>query len=311
MDEFEMIARYFAPLGPDGLKDDAAVLQIPDGHELVVTSDTLNEGTHFWKSEDPAFIAQKALRVNVSDLYAMGAQPFCYQLCLAFPEKPAAHWLKSFASALEGDQKRYGLFCSGGDTTMIKGAFSVSITALGLVPSGRALRRAGARVGDMVAVSGPVGSAFLGLKILQGGIPQGLAGQEYFLESYRVPSLYEGPLALLRDHAHAGIDISDGLLADLGHICSASGVGAVVRQECIPLSHHARALVDSGGVTLEQLASGGDDYRLLLAIPPKKQDMFAGHFSVIGYFEAGPAEVRVQDRNGGFTSWTMQGWKHF
>ena len=110
--EFSIIEKYFTPLGKDGFKDDAAVLHIPACHELVVTSDTLNEGTHFWVGEEPAFIAHKALRVNLSDLAAMGADPFCYQLNIAYPQKPSEEWLEKFTDALAADQKEFDIFCS-------------------------------------------------------------------------------------------------------------------------------------------------------------------------------------------------------
>ncbi|MGB4058336.1 MAG: AIR synthase related protein, partial [Alphaproteobacteria bacterium] len=133
MNEFETIARYFKPLteGRDALLDDAAVLSVPPGFELVVTSDTLNAGTHFMADAAAGDIARKALRVNLSDLAAMGARPFAYQLNIAFPARPSEGWLAEFTSALMDDQKTFGIFCSGGDTTTILGAFSISITAMG------------------------------------------------------------------------------------------------------------------------------------------------------------------------------------
>ena len=227
MSEFEVIAKYFAPLtmgrdGSAGLCDDAAVVCVPDGHELVVSSDTLNEGVHFLEGCDPADIAHKALRVNLSDLAAMGAEPLCYQLNIAFPEAPSDGWLAAFTGALMDDQKTYGIYCSGGDTTSIKGGFlSVSITVMGSVPKGRAVRRGGAKAGDLIILSGAVGDAVLGLQVLC----EGLERDEYAgaVARYLRPEPRCACASLLRGFAHAAIDISDGLLADLGHVAAASG----------------------------------------------------------------------------------------
>ena len=190
MNEFEMIERYCVPLtrghaGTDALRDDAAVLGIPSDRELIVTSDTLNEGVHFPEGEDPAFIAHKSLRVNLSDLAAMGADPLSYSLNVAFPEKPAESWLSTFSKALQEDNTRFDIFCAGGDTTSIKGGYlSISVTAFGTVPKGTAVRRSGAKAGDVLLVTGPVGDAVLGLKALRGGLE---TAYPCAVERYRMP----------------------------------------------------------------------------------------------------------------------------
>lgn len=306
MNEFSIIEKYFAPLGRDGFKDDAAVLQIPSGHELVVTSDTLNEGVHFWEGEDAAFIARKALRVNLSDLAAMGADPFCYQLNIAYPQKPTERWLQKFTDALAADQKEFDIFCSGGDTTSINGplSLSISITALGLVPRGKAVKRSGAKDGDVAVLTGPIGDAWIGLEVLRGNIKP--AHPERYLNAYRAPVPQIKIAANVRTHAHAGADISDGLIADLGHICKASNIGAMIELAKIPFSPHALELASA-----QQLITGGDDYQLVLAVPPAQLSALDFPHHVIGRFEAGRQGVVVMDKDGQPLSFSSAGWQHF
>lgn len=301
MNEFDIIAKFFAPLGKDGFKDDAAVLQIPPGHELVVTSDTLNEGTHFWVNEAAEFIAHKALRVNLSDLAAMGAEPLCYQLNIAYPQKPEALWLEKFTDALAADQKEFGIFCSGGDTTSINGPLSISIAALGLVPSGRAVKRSGAKAGDAVVLTGPVGDAWIGLEILRGHIKP--ENPQPFLEACRKPVPQTKIAASVRAYANAAADVSDGLIADLMHIAKASNLAAVIEADKIPVSPEAAKLAK-----LEDLVSGGDDYQLVLAVPPDNLAALDFPHHVIGRFEAGPPTLHFE---GPALALKQTGWSHF
>ena len=312
-----MIERYCVPLtcGRIDLDDDAAVLDIPADRELVVTSDTLNEGTHFMAGEDPYYIGRKALRVNLSDLAAMGADPLCYQLNVAFPQKPDAVWLAAFSKGLQEDNARFDVFCSGGDTTSIKGGcLSVSVTALGTVPKGKAVRRGGAKAGDVLIVTGPVGDAFLGLKVLQDGLDKALyAGA---VERYRVPEPRVGIAALVRDYAHAGADISDGLVADCLHIAKASGLGVDICTQDMVFSNDVRRALDAGIVTVEDVLAGGDDYELVLAVSPEKSDIFMGELKkndlspyVIGKFESDISDVFVNGTN--CIDIKVLGWKHF
>ena len=301
MNEFDIIAKYFAPLGKDGFKDDAAVLQIPAGHELVVTSDTLNEGTHFWVGEAPEFIAHKALRVNLSDLAAMGAEPFCYQLNIAYPQKSDAAWLEKFTSALAADQKEFGIFCSGGDTTSINGPLSISITALGLVPAGKAVKRSGAKAGDTIVLSGPVGDAWIGLEVLRGNLK--LENPEAFLNAYRKPMPQTKIAASVRAYAHAAADVSDGLIADFMHIAAASNLAAVIEVERIPVSPEALKFAK-----LEDLVSGGDDYQLVLAVPPENLAHLDFPHHIIGRFEAGEVALRFEGQK---LALKQTGWSHF
>lgn len=321
MNEFDIIAKYFVPLtmgrvGSAGLKDDGAVVSVPAGHELVVTSDTLNEGVHFLEGEHPANIAHKALRVNLSDLAAMGADTLCYQLNLAFPEKPSPEWLEAFTGALLEDQKAYGIYCSGGDTTTIKGGYlSVSITAMGSVPLGKAVRRGGARDGDVVILSGAVGDAVLGLRVLQGGLDSGVYSGA--VERYRRPQPRNVCAGILREYAHACADVSDGLLADVGHIGAASGLGVKLDVSAMELSAEVQKAMAAGIITLEDVLSGGDDYELVMAVAPEKGDEFmfllrkVGLFPVkIGFFL--PSVDGVNVCNGAIPiEIGRRGWSHF
>lgn len=309
MTEFDMIARYFRPLtSGDALQDDAAVLSIPHGYELVITSDTLNAGTHFLETESAQNIAHKALRANLSDLAAMGASPLCYQLNLAFPEKPSEAWLSRFTSALATDQAEFGIYCSGGDTTSILGPYlSISITTLGLVPVGKALRRSGARGGDLVMVTGPVGDAYLGLKSLHKALDYPEAIARYRRPMPRLQS------AELRDYIHAAADISDGLLADLTHICTASGLGAKIHLSQFTFSPEIQDAMTKDIITPAQAIIGGDDYELTLAVPPENEAAVRAVFPdamTVGHFSAG-AGVTVFNHNKTPIKFESQGWSHF
>ncbi|MGB0719101.1 MAG: thiamine-phosphate kinase [Bdellovibrionales bacterium] len=320
MNEFELVQTYFKPLTMDraeagGLVDDAAILNIPEGFDLVVSSDTLNAGVHFMKSFTPAQIAHKCLRVNLSDMAAMGAEPYCYQLNLAFSDKPDAAWARDFAGALMADQREFGVFCSGGDTTVTDGPLLVSMTMTGLVPTGRAVKRGGAKPGDMLVVSGAIGQAVIGLKIMLGVLE--VDAPEDFIAASCKPSPRTPISGVVAKYAHAAIDISDGFLSDVGHICAASGVGACIEAEAIPFTPATQKLLNSGQVDLETLLSGGDDYELALAVPPDAVDVFIAAAAqcgvqtrVVGVFETGGG-VRVLDANGQEMAFQNTGWTHF
>lgn len=314
VNEFDLIKKYFAPLSPQGLDNDAAVLEIPAGHDLIVTSDTLNAGTHFFADAAPRAIAQKSLRVNLSDLAAMGADPLSYQLCIAFPGRPEEDWAAEFSAALAEDQKRFGIFCSGGDTTRIDGPLSISITALGTLPHGTALTRAGAKPGDQIVLTGPVGDAWAGLQIARRMLQA--EETEFFLERQRAPQNLRTDIAKsTRRYARAAIDISDGLVADLGHICAASCCGARIETAAGIFSPQARALLASGAVSEEDLLTGGDDYVLALAVAPENLEALKKELpvdcAVIGEFIETPAELQVLGAQGRRLSFQNAGWTHF
>jgi thiamine-monophosphate kinase len=284
MDEFDIIARYFAPLageGAFGLADDAAVLPLWAGHDLVVTTDAMAEGTDFFPADPPDTVAQKALRANLSDLAAKGASPAYYLLNLTLPHNVTPAWLKEFASGLKRDQEMFGISLLGGDTNA--GSLSIAVTAFGFVREGRMVKRSGARVGDHVYVTGTIGDSGGGLAILHGeGAGLSTADRDSLISRYRVP---EPPVNFgatgLGDVAHAGIDISDGLIADLGHVAKASRVAIVVDGARVPLSPALKALWGRGG--LVRAVTAGDDYQIAFTGPTG----LSGHFTAIGHVEKG------------------------
>jgi thiamine-monophosphate kinase len=265
MDEFVIIARFFAPLageGAFGLTDDAAVIAPRPGHDLVVTTDAIMEGTDFFGHDPADTIARKALRVNLSDLAAKGAEPFAYLLNLALPQATTPDWLQAFAAGLAQDQKQFGISLLGGDTAATDGPLTVAVTAFGYVPRGRMIRRSGAKAGDAVYVTGTIGDSGGGLAIFKRE-KHALSDEQrdQLIAHYRVP---EPPVGFgatrLRDVASASVDISDGLIADLGHLARASGVAITVDGEAIPLSPALRAWWGENAIM--RAATEGDDYQI-------------------------------------------------
>ena len=252
--EFELIRRFLAPLataaGAGRLEDDAAFLDTPDDGRLVVTTDTMVEGVHFPGDGPPGLIARRLLRCNLSDLAAMGARPEGYLLNLALPGRIDDPWLEAFAAGLAEDQQAFAISLLGGDTVATPGALTLTVTAFGPAPA--PVLRSGARPGDRVFVTGPIGDGCFGLKAVRGEIDAPRLAERYWLPSPRFGAA-EG--------AAAAADISDGLVADLGHICRASGVAAVIDLEAVPLSPEVAAL---GPEARLEALTGGDDYELVL-----------------------------------------------
>jgi thiamine-monophosphate kinase len=276
--EFEFIARLLRPLasgvaGAEGLGDDTAHLTPPDGHEIVVTTDALVCGVHFLGHHPPDLIARKALRVNLSDLAAAGARPWTYQLALALSDDIDDAWLTAFCGGLAADQREFAIDLAGGDTVSTPGPLTIAVTALGLVPTGRSLGRGGAKVGDAVFVSGTIGDGALGLLASKGELA-GATGYDVAALSERYllprPRATLGPR--LRGVASACMDVSDGLIGDLGHICARSATRAVVEAERIPLSDPARRAVERDADLLKLAITGGDDYELLFTAPEARRD---------------------------------------
>lgn len=260
--EFELIAELFAPLarnapGAFGLTDDTAVMAPPPGHELVLKTDAVVEGVHFLRDEPPDSVAQKALRVNLSDLAAKGAVPLGYLMALLLPSWPDMAWLRAFAAGLAADQQEFGLSLLGGDTSGTPGPLSIAITALGHVPKGAMIRRAGARAGDCVFVSGSIGDAGGGLAALRAGKA---AAEPALVERYRRPQPRLALGQALRGLATAALDVSDGLIADLGHIADVSQVAIAVDAARIPLSAALRRAWGDGAAV--RAATAGDDYEI-------------------------------------------------
>lgn len=272
--EFELIAKYFAPLaaqepGAFGLKDDAALLRPKPGHDLVLKTDAVVSGVHFLAEDPPETVAQKVLRVNLSDLAAKGATPRVYLLTAALPADVDEPWLKAFAQGLKRDQKRFGVSLVGGDTVATPGPLTLSVTAIGEVPSGKMLMRGGAEVGDDVWVTGTIGDAALGLRVLRGE-DIGLSDKHRaaLVARYRVPEPRLTLGARLVGVAKACLDISDGLIADFGHMCEVSRVGVQIEAGDVPLSPAAAAALAGEKASLSDLLTAGDDYELAIAAPP-------------------------------------------
>ena len=271
--EFELIAKYFAPLskgeaGAHNLTDDAVSLKPRAGHDFVLTTDALIAGVHFFADDPPETVAQKALRVNLSDLAAKGVTPRGYLLTLALPQPINEAWVKAFAGGLKRDQAAFGVTLIGGDTTATPGPLTVSITAVGEVGHGKMLTRGGAEVGDDVWVTGTIGDAALGLKLLKGdALKLSDAQRRALIARYRVPVPRVSIGVRLLGLAHAAIDVSDGLIADLGHLCEVSGVGIEIAVRDVPLSIASKAAV-SAGVDIADLVGGGDDYEIAFTAPP-------------------------------------------
>ena len=315
--EFAFIERLLKPLargvpGALGLADDAALLRVPAGQDLVVAKDGIVEGVHFLPDCPPESVAHKLLGVNVSDLAAMGAVPLAYLTFVARPPPIDQAWFERFAAGLGAAQDALGLALIGGDTTSTPGPLTLSCTVIGTVPTGAAVHREGARAGDVVCVSGTLGDAALGLRILRG-----LAADEdeavFLVDRYRRPQPRAALGQNLRGVASAMLDVSDGLLADLGHILKASGVGARIEAAHLPLSIAARRQPGARDCAL----GGGDDYELLFTVPPFDVDAArsaaaaaATPITPIGTITAEPG-LTVVDEAGQQIVPNHDGWRHF
>lgn len=319
--EFELIARYFRPLATDpgaySLTDDAASYAPRAGEELVFTADMIVSGVHFLPDDPAASIGHKALRVNLSDLAAKGAEPLGYLLSLGLPDEWSEAWLKGFAGALDEDQLSYGLSLWGGDTTRSPVGITIAITAIGSVPAGKMVRRAGARVGDAVFVSGTIGDAALGLKAHQGKLDCPPAAAKRLTDRYLTPEPRVALVPVLRDHATAAIDVSDGLVGDLAHICEQSDVGVDVQAGAVPLSPAAAGALAADPALLSTILNGGDDYEIVATVPAAKAEAFAREaedagvpVTRIGTVVAGHAPI-VRDAGGDVVSLSRRSHTHF
>lgn len=274
MDEFGIIARYFAPLatapGSLALTDDAAVIPARPGCDLVVTMDQIAEETDFFKHDPPDAVARKALRVNLSDLAAKGAKPEYYLLALSLPQGMTEDWLASFASGLRADQEAFGISLLGGDTSATEGPLAIAVTAFGFVPKGRMVKRKGARPGDAVFVTGTIGDSAGGLAIFRRERHALTEEQrDYLVNRYRepLPPVLFGARHL-RDFATASVDISDGLIADLGHLAKTSGVAIAIDAMAIPRSDALRAFWGEDAAAIVRAATAGDDYQIVFTADP-------------------------------------------
>jgi thiamine-monophosphate kinase len=282
--EESLIARHFAPLtkawpGAFNLSDDCAAILPAPGQELILKTDPVRAGVHFFPDDDPQDIAWKALAVNVSDLAAKAARPLAYLLAISFPEKPSGDWLQAFTAGLERAQRAFGCVLIGGDTDRGPGPLSIAVTVVGESPAGRMIRRGGAMPGDLLFVSGTLGDAATGLMLRSGlestrNWPIGTAARSALIERYLRPIPRLGLRAALRASANAAMDISDGLAKDLARMCRASGCSARVELAALPRSVPVHGLVEFEPGYIETMIGAGDDYEILAAVPPQNAESF-------------------------------------
>jgi thiamine-monophosphate kinase len=325
--EDNLVREFLAPLaagfsGALGLSDDCAVLAPTPGHELVLKTDPVVAGVHFFADDDPVDIAWKALAVNVSDLVAKAATPRIYLMALSLPEAPTRAWMTGFASGLAEAQQAFGIHLAGGDTDRTPGNLSIAITVIGEVPAGRMVRRAAARARQAVYVSGTLGESALGLALRTDtslaarlGLTQEEAAQA--LRRYLRPTPRLALIDALRAHASAAMDLSDGLLKDLGRMCRASVVGARVNASALPMSEGVRRALQAEPDRITSVVAAGDDYEILATVAPHACADFeraatkAGiAVTRIGEITA-EREVCVLDGAGVPLSLDRSGWDHF
>jgi thiamine-monophosphate kinase len=320
--EFALIAQLFAPLsrgapGAFGLTDDVALLTPPPGRELVLTTDALVEGVHFLAGDPPDSVARKALRANLSDLAAKGAEPAGYLMALSLPDAVPMTWLESFARGLAEDQRAFGIALLGGDTTRTPGPLSIAISLIGWIPAGKLIRRAGAKPGDLVFVSGTIGDAGGGLDLLKGNENMSGEHSNFLIERYRLPV----PRIVLGQGLHglasAALDVSDGLLADLGHICEVSEVGMTIEASRIPLSPALQALRGNADEAVARAATSGDDYEIAFTMPADRRNALSAlavkantNVSEIGRVETGHG-IHLVDSGGRQIPVSRAGYAHF
>ncbi len=316
--EFDFIRRCLRPLaeghpGALGLADDGALVEAAAGAQMVLAKDALVEGVHFLSHDPAEQIAQKLLRVNLSDMAAMGATPRGYLLALMRPNRIPPEWLARFSRGLAEDQAAFGLCLIGGDTVGTPGPLTLSVTMVGEVPRGQALLRRDARPGDDIYVSGTLGDGALGLLVLRGRLSPPMTDSDFLIQRYRLPQPRVELGMALRGIAHAAIDISDGLVADLGHVLETSGLAAVIHTDRIPLS---RAAAGQRGA-LEAALAGGDDYELLFTAHPEQRPAIEAigrqlglPLTPIGRTHEG-RDLKIVDADGRPVTVERGGWRHF
>ncbi len=317
MDEFALIRSWFADLAPDGecialgIGDDCALLDPPLGEQLAITTDTLIAGRHFPADTAAQDIGWKALAVNLSDLAAVGARPCAFVLALSLPVADQT-WLDGFARGLRACAQAGSIALIGGDTTC--GALSITITALGTLPAGSALRRSGARAGDLVCITGTLGDAGLALQAWRAGSPVDGEDQRWLRARLDRPTPRNAAGMALRGIASAAIDLSDGLFGDLAHVCTASGVGAELRLDALPASAPFRQLAPAADRAALQLAAG-DDYELCVCVAADRfgeAQRACGPLplTAVGRIVAG-AGVRLYDAVGAIVELPIDAYRHF
>lgn len=333
LNERDIIKKYIAPLThtqPHELDcdEDAAVLELPAGKLIVITNDAIIEDTHFFHNDPPETVAKKALRVNLSDIAAMGARPIGYTLCLTFGDSMTEEWLSRFFASLGEDNSLYKISLLGGDTNKSNGPIHISITAIGDISEGCALARSGAQSGDRIYVTGTIGDAAIGLKVLQGQYDHlSDADKKFLISRYHIPHPRHVLGQQLIDTVHSATDISDGLLLDLQLVCEASDLQAYVRHDRIPLSKSVQNLLKSVSANESEMihkliCAGGDDYELIFTASSGEGDhieYLAERYGVpitcIGHLGARPENaddqrVFLMDENGTQIPITQLGYEH-
>jgi thiamine-monophosphate kinase len=325
--EDRLIARYFRPLakhaGAFALADDAAVIEPPAGCDIVLKTDGIIGGVHFFPDDPPDTVGKKALRVNLSDLAAKAAKPLGFLLTLAIPNGTGEAWLAPFARGLGADADLFGCPLFGGDTDRTPGPITISIAVIGAVPRGGMLRRAGAQPGHRLVVTGTIGDAALGVALRRDPAVAERWGlspdQRQSLEQrYLVPQPRTAIAELLREHASAAMDVSDGLVGDLAKLCRVSGVAATIEAARVPLSDGARAALAREPALFETILTGGDDYEVLASVPPDKLAPLRDRASAkgvaiteIGVVSVGDTEPRVLDAHGRTLAFARPSFSHF
>lgn len=287
-DERDLIDRLFRPLAGPGsldLRDDTALVAPPPGCELVITTDMIAAGVHFLPDDPPQTVARKALRVNLSDLAAKGAEPLGYLLGAGFDRRVGERWIEAFCDGLAADQEIYGIRLLGGDTIATSAGSFFCVTAIGTVPSGKMVMRSGGQPGDALYVSGVIGSASAGLAILGAasspwtGLADGVKAR--LVDRYRLPEPAMALAPVLRAHASAAMDISDGLVGDCDKLTAASRCSAVINARAVPIDPDLIQEAVEPDV-LAGLFTGGDDYQILAAIPTSQETPFCDAAAAAG-----------------------------
>ncbi len=323
--EFGRIERFFRPLavgvpGAFDLTDDAAVLDVPYDQQLVVTTDAMVAGVHFLPHDNPADLAWKILAVNMSDLAAKGAEPLAYSLVTSLPKSTGDDWVEAFAKGLGEAQREFKVNLLGGDSVSTSGPLSLTITALGLVPRNRMIRRKGAKPGDALFVTGSIGDAALGLKLAQGALTQPVAEADraYLLSRLHRPAPRLDLVASLRVFGTAALDVSDGLVADVRHLALASKVRLQVDTQAVPLSGAALRLLVGMPTLRRTVLTGGDDYEVAFTAPADKaEDIAAAGINAgikvtrIGKVVDGEPGLDLLGLDGVEADLGSGGWRHF
>ncbi|ESQ93209.1 thiamine-phosphate kinase [Asticcacaulis benevestitus] len=303
-DEFSIIDQLFKPLAglsreARGLIDDVAVIAGDSTQDLVINTDALVAGVHFFEHDPLDLVARKLMRVNLSDIVAKGAKPYGYQLMTAWPRGTSYSEKADFVRGLKTEQDRFGVDLFGGDTVSTYGPLVVSMTMFGRVPAGRALSRLGARAGDKVLISGYIGQGYLGLKALQGQL-MGLSHADVneVISAYHLPEIRADLAPVILEHARSSMDVSDGLLADADHLARANNLMIRLDLNTVPTSLSARAAIASG-LSPVDLVTGGDDYQILCTA----DEAGAKALIMAGFYEIGMCLGVSEDTPAGAELW--------